>query len=73
MCARRRQPEVGTIVTVALLARRLKGTVEEVAPDGRRLTILTEDGELMEFALSHATGYFTRGGSQSGARLSFDD
>ena len=73
MCARRRQPEVGTTVTVALLARRVKGTVEEVAADGRRLTVLTEDGELMEFALSQATGYFTGGGSQSGARLSFDD
>jgi hypothetical protein len=73
MCARRRQPEVGTTVTVALLARRVKGTVEEMAADGRRLTVLTEDGELMEFALSQATGYFTGGGSQSGARLSFDD
>jgi hypothetical protein len=60
-------------VTVALLARRLKGTVEEVADDGRRLTVLTEDGDLMEFALSQATGYFTAGGTQSGARLSFED
>jgi hypothetical protein len=58
---------------VALLARRVRGTVEEVADDGRRLTVLTEDGDLMEFALSHATGYFTGGGTQSGARLSFDD
>lgn len=60
-------------MTVALLARRVKATVEEVAADGRHLTVLTEDGELMEFALSQATGYFTRGGTQSGARLSFDD
>ena len=60
-------------MTVALLARRVKGSVEEIAPDGRRLTVLTEDGELMDFALSQATGYFTGGGSQSGARLSFDD
>jgi hypothetical protein len=73
MCARRRQPEIGTKVTVALLARRVKGTVEDVAAGGRSLTVLTEDGELMEFALSQATGYFTAGGNQSGARLSFDD
>jgi hypothetical protein len=60
-------------VTVALLSRRVHGTVEEVGDDGRRLTVLTEDGELMEFALSQAKGYFTGGGSQSGARLSFED
>ena len=60
-------------MTVALLGRRVSGTVEEVADDGRRLTVLTEDGELMQFALSQATGYFTDGGLQSGARLSFDD
>jgi hypothetical protein len=60
-------------VTVALLSRRVRGTVEEVGEDGRALTVLTDDGELMEFALSQATGYFTGGGTQSGARLSFDD
>jgi hypothetical protein len=60
-------------VTVALLSRRVRGTVEDVGEDGRRLTVLTDDGELMEFALSQATGTFTGGGSQSGARLSFDD
>lgn len=73
MCARRRQPRAGTNVTVALLGRRVRGTVEEVADGGRRLTVLTEEGDLMDFALSPATGYFTGGGSQSGARLSFDD
>jgi hypothetical protein len=73
MCARRRQPHVGTEVTVALLARRVGGVVETVEDDGRRLTVLTEDGELMTFGLSQATGTFTGGGSQSGARLSFDD
>jgi hypothetical protein len=60
-------------VTVALLSRRVRGTVEEVDEDGRALTVLTEDGVLMEFALSQATGYFTGGGNQSGARLSFDE
>jgi hypothetical protein len=60
-------------VTVALLARRLRGTVEEVRDGGRTLMVLTEDGETMEFALSRATGYFTRDGVQSGARLMFDE
>jgi hypothetical protein len=64
---------VGTEVTVALLARRVRGIVEEIGDDGRRLTVLTEEGDLMEFGLSQATGYFTGGGTQSGARLSFDD
>jgi hypothetical protein len=73
VCARRRQPRVGTAVTIAQLGRRVRGSVEEVHDDGRRLTVLTEDGELMEFALSQATGYFTGGGTQSGARLSFED
>jgi hypothetical protein len=60
-------------VTVALLAGQVGGTVEEVSDGGRRLTVVTEDGELMEFALSQAKGYFTAGGTQSGARLSFGD
>ena len=73
MCARRRQPRVGTKVTVVELGWCVRGTVEDVAADGRRLTVLTDEGELLEFALSKATGYFTGGGTQSGARLSFDD
>ena len=56
-----------------MLARRVGGSVEEVADGGRRLTVVTDEGELMEFALSPAKGYFTAGGTQSGARLSFDD
>ena len=60
-------------MTVALLARRVRGIVEAVDDGGRRLTVLTEDGDRMEFGLSQATGYFTGGGTQSGARLSFDD
>ena len=60
-------------MTVSLLARRVGGTVEEVSDDGRRLTVVTDEGEVMEFALSPAKGYFTAGGTQSGARLSFED
>jgi hypothetical protein len=64
---------VGSTVTVALMSRRVRGTVEEVTGGGRRLTVLTEEGELIEFGLSQATGYFTGGATQSGPRLSFDD
>jgi hypothetical protein len=64
---------VGAAVTVALLSRRVRGTVEEVRADGREITVLTEEGEVMEFALNQATGRFTAGGVQSGERLSFDD
>jgi hypothetical protein len=46
--------------------------VEEIPGDGRRLSVVTDDGEVIEFALSQAKGYFTAGGTQSGARLSFD-
>jgi hypothetical protein len=73
VCPQRRQPTVGTRVTVALLAHRVAGCVEEVAENGRRLTVVTDEGEVMQFALSPAKGYFTVGGTQSGARLSFDD
>lgn len=58
---------------MSLLARRVGGVVEEVRDGGRAITVLTEEGELMEFALNQATGRFTRGGTQSGERLSFDE
>ena len=64
---------MGASVTVALLSRRVHATVEEVSADGRELDVLTEDGELLHFALSQATGTFKGDGTQSGARLSFDD
>jgi hypothetical protein len=64
---------VGATVTVSLLSRRVRAVVEEVGDDGRSLTVLTEEGELMEFALNAARGMFTRGGTQSGERLSFED
>jgi hypothetical protein len=60
-------------VSVALLARRVGGSVEEVSEDGRRLTVITDEGEAIDFALNPAKGYFTAGGTQSGARLSFED
>jgi hypothetical protein len=60
-------------VTVSLLARKVQGVVEEVHDEGRRLIVLTEDGERQQYALHRATGHFMRDGMQSGARLSFDE
>lgn len=73
MHARRRAPEAGASVTVSFLAARVGGTVEEVLDEGRRVLVLTEEGELIEFALSPVTGIFVRDGVQTGARLSFDE
>jgi hypothetical protein len=73
MHARRRAPVVGAPVTVSFLAARVRGTVEEVLDEGRRVMVLTDEGELIEFALSPVTGIFVRDGNQTGARLSFDD
>jgi hypothetical protein len=70
----RRAPFVGAPVTVILLARRVPGVVEEVREEGRRLVVLTDDGELKTFVLSRGRGHFVeeRSGS-TGARLTFED
>jgi hypothetical protein len=69
---RRQLPTIGAGVTVAFLARRVGGTVEAVEDGGRRVVVATEDGATMGFALNPATGYFTEGGLQEGARLLFE-
>jgi hypothetical protein len=70
----RRAPFVGAEVTVVFLARRVRGTVEELAEDGRRLVVATEDGERIRFGLSPATGSFLEEGrAVGGARLTFGD
>ena len=69
---RRVQPVPGGRVTVVYLAYRVGGTIEAVEEGGRELTVLTDDGEALRFALNHATGLFTQDGSQAGARLLFD-
>ena len=60
-------------MTVVFLARRVGGSVEEMYDDGRRLVVVTDDGELLTFVLSPATGNFAEEGrSVGGARLTFD-
>jgi hypothetical protein len=47
--------------------------VTHVDDGGRRLTVWTDDGEALSFALTRATGNFHQDGQQSAARLVFDD
>ena len=70
----RREPFVGAPVVVAFLARRVDATIERVEDGGRRLVVVTEEGEVIAFALSLATGRFVQAGSPvGGAQLSFAD
>ena len=65
-------PRVGGAVAVNFLGSTVRGTVDEIADDGRRLRVTTEDGETLWFALNRATATFTAEGHQTGARLSFE-
>jgi hypothetical protein len=57
---------------VNFLGSSVRGTVDSIEPDGRRLCVTTEDGETLFFALNRATATFTAEGEQTGARLAFD-
>ncbi len=67
----RSMPEVGGRVVVNYLGATVPGTVRSVSDDGRRLEVMTEDGERLAFALNRATATFTAEGEQTGARLTF--
>jgi phage gp45-like len=69
----RSMPRVGGGVVVNFLGATRNGTVRAVSPDGRRLEVLTEEGETLVFALNRATATFTLMGHQTGARLAFTD
>ena len=70
----RRAPYVGAPVTVAFLARNARGTIEEVGDEGRRVVVVTDDGELIAFTLSPATGNFIEERRPvGGARLTFQE
>ena len=64
-------PYVGGCVRVSFLGATVDGTVRSVSADGRRLEVVTEEGETLRFALNRATATFTAEGEQTGARLSF--
>jgi hypothetical protein len=69
----RAMPRVGGAVEVNFLGSTVPATVRSVSPDGRRLEVVTEDGETLGFALNRATATFTAEGHQTGARLTFSD
>lgn len=56
---------------IEYLATTVHGTVKEVADDGRRLEVETEDGATLTFELNRATARFTAGGGQTAPRLRF--
>jgi hypothetical protein len=64
-------PEVGGSVLVDYLGVSVHGTVREVADDGRRIEVVTEDGATLMFELNRATAMFTAGGGQTAPRLRF--
>lgn len=58
---------------VIYLGEAVLGVVQHVDEDGRRLVVLTDDGDAVTFLLSAATATYTAEGRQWGARLVFDD
>ncbi len=67
--SRRLVPRVGLAVEVAFLGARVTGTIEEVGDEGRRVTVLTAEGELLAFGLSRVTGTFLSEDAHMRARL----
>jgi hypothetical protein len=65
-------PQIGASVMVSFLGSKVRGTVDSVDADGRRLHVTTEEGEALTFALNGATATFTAEGHQTGARLAFE-
>jgi hypothetical protein len=51
-------PRVGMRATVRYLATTVGAVVEEVHEDGRRLTVLTDEGRRLEFTLRLSTGHY---------------
>ncbi len=66
-------PHVGSPVTVIYLGATVPGIVAQLDEDGRRLVVLTEEGESVSFVLAAATATYTTEGRQWGARLVFGD
>jgi hypothetical protein len=63
-------PHIGAEVTVIYLAARSRGVVAEVLDGGRRLVVLTEEGDTLTFALARTTGRFIADSPEL-ARLTF--
>lgn len=57
---------------VSFLGSSVRGVVDSIDPDGRRLLVTTDEGETLAFGLNRATATFTADGHQTGARLAFE-
>jgi hypothetical protein len=64
-------PQPGGSVQIDYLGSTVPGTVSDVADDGRRLEVVTDEGVSLTFTLNRATATFTAGGGQTGPRLRF--
>lgn len=63
-------PRVGAKVRIAHFGGgRERGTVTAVRDEGRRIEVLAEDGERLQFVLSPATARFVSADSGQGPRL----
>lgn len=67
----RGMPQPGGLVLIDYLGSTVHGVVKEVADDGRRLEVVTEEGATLTFELNRATAMFTAGGRQTAPRLRF--
>jgi hypothetical protein len=68
----RAMPRVGAMVSIEYLGATVRGVVDSVEEEGRRVAVETEDGRTVHFTLNRATATFTADGTQTGARLRFD-
>ncbi|HLH67229.1 MAG TPA: hypothetical protein VKV27_16185 [Solirubrobacteraceae bacterium] len=68
----RAMPTLGARVLIDHLGVTVPGTVSSIAPDGRRLEVVAEDGSTLTFSLNRATATFTVDGLQTTPRLRFE-
>jgi hypothetical protein len=68
---KRVMPYVGQPVAIVYLGVIVEGAVERLEDGGRRLAVLSEEGEQLIFLLDQATGGFTLAGGQTAAQLRF--
>jgi hypothetical protein len=68
---KRVMPYVGHLVAIVFLGEVVEGVIACVEDEGRRLTVLSEEGEELGFVLDRATGGFTLAGGQTQAQLRF--
>jgi hypothetical protein len=69
----RKLPCSGAHVQIAYLGVTHEGVIEEVQDQGRRVLVLTEEGEELTFILTALTGRYMADGAQTGARLLLGD